>query len=1021
MPRRPRPATDDAPPPKPGAKPDAAPKPRTKSSAPPKPPGKRSAAVKRTSAPLKKYGEKRDFQRTPEPGPAVPEGGGGPLTFVVQKHSARRLHYDLRLELGGVMLSWAVPRGPSTDPAERRLAAHVEDHPLDYARFEGVIPAGEYGAGQVIVWDRGTYSPDEEGALSFHDLAEAEERMRAALADGKISVRMRGHRMKGSWALVRTDPRPGDAASGRRRRGRASAEAAREADDVGERSTGESWLLLKHRDEAATPDVDPERDLTSGLDSVLSDLTIERLKAGHRAPEAGAAPPLRPAELEGARPLPASRRRERTPMLATLAEQPFSRAGWIFEPKLDGVRALARIERRADGANVVTLTSRRGVDLTRSYPLLVRELAAQPLAGALLDGEIVALDEVGRPSFERLQQRMNLQDDEEVARAAAETPALLYAFDLVELEGYDLARVPLTERQRLLSLVLSPTGRLRLVERVEEDGEAAYAAATALGFEGIVAKRADSPYEPGRRSARWLKVKARHSDEFVVAGYVPGNGSRAHTFGALVLAEHRPTADGSAPVLSYVARVGSGFRDAQLSELRARLDGMRIDESPLAEVPAEAREATWVRPELVCEVKFAERTSSGGVRAPVFLRLRDDRDPSEIVRSTPAAVTAAASPAARVRGEARRAPLSPGGTIEEEAARVIAQLEAAPRASLRLAVEGEEVRLTNLDKPLWPPHAGAPAVTKRGLLLYLARVAPPLLRHVRDRPLTLTRYPNGIEGGSFYQKHWEQGRPDSVATVEVWSETADGDRLHLLCNNLSTLMWLGQLADLELHVSLARVTPEPGAPTLGREFGGSREQVLGSLLNHPDYLLFDLDPYIYSGREQAGEEPELNRRAWERTVALALELRELLDAAGLPSFVKSSGATGLHVHVPIVREPAFGYEAVRGICLTFAEFLARAHPKDVTLQWKTEDRRGRVFLDVNQNARIKNMAAPYSPRAKPGAPVSTPLRWEELGRVYPTDFTVETVPARLATIGDPWAEILEARQRLSTLGLTAGD
>ena len=465
-----------------------------------------------------------------------------------------------------------------------------------------------------------------------------------------------------------------------------------------------------------------------------------------------------------------------------------------------------------------------------------------------------------------------------------------------------------------------------------------------------------------------------------------------------------------------MARVGSGFRDAQLAELRARLDGMRTAESPLAEVPAEAREATWVRPELVVEVKFAERTSSGGLRAPAFLRLREDRDPAEIVRRA----ADAAPPAGRVAGAPAAAAPGGGGAIEAEAARVIAQLEEATRPSLRLAVEGEEVRLTNLDKPLWPPHTGAPAVTKRGLLLYLARVAPQLLRHVHDRPLTLTRYPNGIEGGSFYQKHWEQGRPDSVATVEVWSETADGDRLHLLCNNLSTLMWLGQLADLELHVSLARVTPEPGAPTLGREFGGSRDQILGSLLNYPDYLLFDLDPCIYSGREQDGAEPELNRRAWERTVALALELRELLDAAGLPSFVKTSGATGLHVHVPIVREPAFGFEAVRGVCQTFAEFLARAHPKDVTLQWKTEDRRGRVFLDVNQNARIKNMAAPYSPRAKPGAPVSTPLRWEELGRVYPTELTIETVPARLATIGDPWAEILDARQRLSTLGLAPG-
>lgn len=958
--------------------------------------------------PLDAYAKKRNFEQTPEPGAEIPEPVSGPLTFVVQKHAARRLHYDLRLELDGVMLSWAIPRGPSTDPGERRLAAHVEDHPLDYARFEGVIPAGAYGAGEVIVWDRGTYSPDEDGRLSFHDGQEAAARVRAALADGKLSVRMRGHRMKGSWALVRTEQSPGD--SPRRRRAGATADAQVDgAEGAPERNTDENWLLLKHRDEASGA----ERELTDDSDSVISNLTIERLKAGHRVPLQGSPPPLRPAELDGARSLPLRQRRERAPMLATLAERPFSRAGWIFEPKLDGVRALVRIERGVDGANAVTLTSRRGVDLSRTYPLLARELAEQPLAGALLDGEIVATDAAGRPSFERLQRRINLQDEAEIMRAAAETPVLFYAFDLVELERYDLTRVPLAERLRTLSLVLSATSRVRLVERVYGDGIAAYGAATALGFEGIVAKRADSPYEPGRRSAGWLKVKARVSEEFVVAGYIPGKGARTRTLGALVVAEYRRTATGAAPALTYVARVGSGFRDEQLAELRTRLDGMRVEESPLAEVPTEGRGATWVHPELVCEVRFAERTNSGGLRAPVFLRMRGDRGPADIVRRPPDEV--------RPTGiQSTRRGADTGDALREEAAHVVAQLEGAARPSLRLAVGGVEVRLTNLDKPLWPPHAGATAVTKRHLLVYFARVAPYLLQHLRDRPLTLTRYPNGVESGSFYQKHWEQGRPDSVETVRLWSETAAGDRLHVLCNNLSTLMWLGQLADLELHASLARVSPEPDAPALGREFGGSREQLLDSLLNYPDHLLFDLDPYIYSGREREGAEPELNRHAWSRTVELAQRLRELLDAAGLASFVKTSGATGLHVHVPIVREPAFGYPAVRNLCQTFAEFLAQAHPRDVTLQWKTEERRGRIFLDVNQNARIKNMAVAYSPRAKPGAPVSTPLLWEELERVYPTDFTVVTVPDRLATVGDPWAAILDAKQRLSQLGLHAG-
>ncbi len=922
-------------------------------------------------AALDAYAGKRDFERTSEPPAAIPEPSAGPLTFVVQRHAASRLHYDLRLELGGVMLSWAIPRGPSADPGERRLAARVEDHPLDYAGFEGVIPAGEYGAGEVVVWDRGTYSPDEGGLLSFHDRGEAERRTRAALAEGKLSLRMRGHRMKGSWALVRTGG------------GRAE----------------EGWLLLKHRDEAAGVD------LGSPLDSVISDLSVDRLKAGHR-PDAGLRPPpLRTAELAGARPLPSRDRGERAPMLATAREHAFSRGGWLFEPKLDGVRALARLERGEGGSLEAALTSRRGHDLSASYPLLAGELAAQPLAGAVLDGEIVATDEAGRPSFERLQRRINLADAGEIRRAAVETPVRYYAFDLLELEGYDLARVPLAERARMLSLVISPTARIRLVERIAGDGVAAYRAAVDLGFEGIVAKRADSPYEPGRRSANWVKVKARSSEEFVICGYVEGKGSRARTLGSLVLAEHRPSAPGSGRELRYVGRVGSGLREAQLVELRERLDALASEESPLAEIPAEARAARWARPELVCEVTFAERTGSGGLRAPVFLRMRPDRRAAEIVAAPREAVRA--GPAERpARPAASRAP----GAGAAEAA---AQLEGSTRASLRLAVGDVEVRLTNLDKPLWPPHEGREAVAKRDLLLYLAAAAPSLLPHLRDRPLTLTRYPDGLQGGSFYQRHWEEGRPEWVETVSL--PGAGERRVHVLCNNLATLMWLGQLAVLELHAPLGRLSPAPDAAMPE----GPRGEALDALLDRPDYLLFDLDPYIYSGREPEGSEPELNRRAWAATVGVALRLRELLQAAGLASFVKTSGATGLHVHVPVVREPAFDYASVRAICQTFAEFLESAHPGEVTLRWRTTERRGRVFLDVNQNARAKNMAAPYSPRAKPGAPVSTPLLWEELERVYPGDFTVATLPGRLRSSGDPWSGILGAKQRLSELGLQA--
>ena len=901
---------------------------------------------------LSEYGAKRDFAKTPEPPPASADTDAGPLTFVVQKHRATRLHYDLRLELGGVMPSWPVPRGPSSNPRDRRLAIQTEDHPLDYASFEGIIPRGEYGAGDVIVWDNGSYSPDEDGRSSFHDRATAEDRVREGIANGKLSILLRGRKLKGSWALVKT-------------------------------STEErSWLLIKHNDEAA----DPERDLVVEDASVISGLTIEDLQGG-RLPD-----PSHQGTPPALGDLPGAERGEPPgvvePMLATLAAEPFDHPDWLFEPKLDGIRALAHL---VDGE--VTLRSRRGEDITSHYPALARALAEQPAASFVFDGEIVARDEQGTPSFERLQQRMNLLDASEIARADASTPVLYFPFDLLHLDGFDLRGVPLGHRLEVLARVLLPTLFVQPVQIFAADGRAAFEAAVKLGLEGIVAKRRDSTYVEGRRSRQWLKVKARQSDEFVVGGYHGGEGARGGSFGALLVGTHD---EGGR--LRYAGRVGTGFDGRTLRALRERLDAIVIEQNPFADEPPDIGQVTFVRPEIVAEVEFANWTRDRNLRAPSFIRLREDKPASEV---RIAAVVAPPSPAGAGRPEDGAAAI----------ASVLEQLRDDAR-ELRLGVADAELRVSNLDKVMWPETADQRALTKRDLLRYLAEVSPWLLPHTRDRPVTLTRYPDGIDGPSFYQKHYE-GAPDFVQTVRVHTDSAGGDQDAILCNNLPTLLWLGQLADLELHVSLARVRPEPDGHHLSTEFAGSKAQIEASLLNYPDFVLFDLDPYIYAGTEAAGAEPELNRVAFRKTVEVARWLKELLDATSLSSFVKTSGATGLHIYVPVRRQ--FDYSTVRSVAETFGGFLLRAHPREVTLEWSVERRTGKIFVDVNQNVRIKNLAAMFSPRPKPGAPVSMPLRWDELGEIYPTDFTLLTALERVAEIGDPWADILAHKHDLEAL------
>jgi bifunctional non-homologous end joining protein LigD len=895
--------------------------------------------------PLEPYAAKRAFTRTPEPPPALATERRGPLLFVVQKHAARRLHYDFRLELDGVLKSWAVPKGPSLDPADKRMAVAVEDHPFDYASFEGVIPPKQYGAGRVIVWDCGVYSPDEDRQYAFDDRPEAQRRLRAGLERGKLSFFLRGEKLKGSFALVRT-------------------------------STAPQWLLIKHKDRFVS-----KADMLLEDRSVLSGVSLDDLatRASPGRGEAARLAPVGPAEA-----MPESL----APMLAAIGEAARSDPAWAFEPKLDGYRVIAFV-----AGSTVRLRSRRGLDLTAQFPEIVAELAAFGADQMILDGEIVVLDPSGRPSFNALQNRAQRRGAPDIAQAQREAPAVLVCFDLLHFAGMNLRSAPYEDRRRYLAQCLLPSAHVQLIHSSAQ-AETLYAAAMASGYEGVVAKRRDSIYQPGQRVSAWLKVKPVQSAEFVIGGWTRGKGAR-ESLGALLLGYW----EGGA--LEYAGHVGSGLDEAAVAELTRRAPALRRKSSPFAQEPPLHRPTTWLEPRLVAEVSFLERTPTGLLRAPVFVRLRDDVPAPSVGRPQRAGTRSVAHGVS-----------SPPAPLDEADA-VLQQL-AGEGSRLDLMVAGERLRLTNLDRVYWPEVPGAhPAITKRDFVRYLAAVSRYMLPHLEDRPLTMIRMPEGIHGERFYQKHWEHELPDFVQTVAIFSEHRGANDRYILVNNLPTLLWLGQNGTLELHVWHSRANAEADAAGKGNDYASSLESLERSALNYPDFLVFDIDPYIYSGKEKQGEEPELNEKGFATGKKVAFWLRALLEQMGLRAIVKTSGKTGLHIFVPIERNVTF--DTVRQICEMVGRHILKEHPKEVTVEWSTGKRTGKIFIDYNMNVRGKTLAAAYSPRGSPGAPVSMPLTWEELERAKPEDFTPGSVIARLERTGDRWHDWRSTKQNLALI------
>ena len=920
--------------------------------------------------PLEEYRRKRDFARTPEPPPgSVAPGPAALRRFVVQRHRATRLHYDVRLEIDGVLVSWAVPKGPTLDPAARRMAVHVEDHPLEYFDFEGVIPAGLYGAGDVIVWDWGTWEPETETPDPG-----------AAIEHGELKFRANGQKLAGRFTIVRTSRRPGT-----------PPRTAFEDD------AGDQWLLIHKRDDHAVPGWDAE----DHPRSAKSGRTNDEVKANAPAIWVSGAPAaVAGIDLAGARETAMPRYLE--PMRATLAARPFRDEDWLFEVKWDGYRVEAVVR---DGS--VALFTRNGNDASTYFPRLLEPPTWIDARQAIVDGEVVALDESGRPDFGLLQERIGAGRTGTVGGAGHSAPLVYQVFDLLYLDGRTLVDVPLEQRKRLLELVLRPTARVMYAGHIDTEGIAFFEVARAQALEGIVGKQRRSRYEPGRRSAAWLKIKARPEQELVVGGWTPGEGT-AGELGALAVGVYE------GPRLRFAGKVGSGFDARTRKDLRGRLDALEVPEPPFDPAPApdyrgrwggDLAGVRWARPELVIRAEIGGWTRDGHVRQTAFKGVEPGRDPRDVVReravdpakagreaevaypvvTIPAPIAPTSVPATTSTSATTSPAAVEDSTVVETAGAGELEALATMKPDGPWQVGGQELRLTNLDKVLFPPRDGvdeAP-VTKRDLIGYFARIAPAMLPHLADRPLNLHRFPNGADAPGFWQKDIPASAP---RWLTIWRETGvDGrqDRSandHLVADRLATLCWLGNQAAFEVHAWTSTIH-DPWTPT---------------------FALIDIDPGTGT--------------AWDETLLLGRLFRTALDHLGVRSCLKLTGSRGLQAWIPVERG-RYTYADTSAWVERLSRAIGSSVPDLVSWEWAKAERGGRARLDYTQNAAIKTLVAPYAVRPRPGAPVSAPIRWTELDDpdLAPDRWTVRNVVDRVAANGDPWAGLQADAQALPPL------
>jgi len=885
---------------------------------------------------LELYRKKRNFKTTPEPAGRVGPRRRRALSFVIQKHKASHLHYDFRLELHGVLLSWAVPKGPSLDPADKRLAMHVEDHPIEYGGFEGVIPPRQYGSGTVLLWDRGTWEPEGDPDAGYKA--------------GKLKFVLHGEKLRGGFVLVRSHG--------------------------GKYAGDKSWLLIKERDEHARTGADAHI-VDTEPDSVASGRTLDQITADadrvwhsnrsvaenvrdarsakRRSPRAKTS--VDASQVEGAR--KAALPDALDAQLAMLVDAAPDGDTWVHEIKFDGYRMLCRID-----SGKCTIVSRNGKTWTDVFPAIAAAVARLPVKSAWIDGEIVVNDASGRSSFQALQNVLSLESG---------AKPIYYAFDLPYADGHDLRDATLVDRKALLRTIIGDDPLVRYSDHVQGNGPTFFAEACRVGLEGIISKRADSRYR-ATRGRDWQKIKCEQRQEFVIGGYTDPQGARSG-FGALLLGVY------DRGDLRYCGKVGTGFNETLLASLSDALRKRATDRSPFVDPPtgAEGRRAHWVKPELVCEVRFTEWTRDGTLRHPSFEGLREDKRPRDVVREVPAHLrssSGAAQDEAQTPSSARKRKPSAKTADKARASANTGKAPTLPKGSSRKGTTAAPdnvagVPISNGDKVLYP-EAG---VTKRELALYYDAIDKWIVPHLANRPLTLVRCPNGWNKPCFFQKHANETVSEFIDRIDI--SEGRGEKPYMMANSVSAIVALVQMGVLEIHPWGSR------APRLG----------------YPDRLVFDFDPDEGLG--------------FDRLVEAVGVLRKLLDTLGLRAFVKTTGGKGLHVVVPI--KPKRAWDPAKAFCKAIAELLVRTFPDRFTSKITKSTRQGKIFVDYLRNAENATAIAPYSVRAKANAPVAMPIDWEQLEEDVRFDhFNVRNVPGLLRRRRrDPWSDMAKVHQELT--------
>ncbi|MFO7978009.1 MAG: DNA ligase D [Bacteroidales bacterium] len=819
---------------------------------------------------LSKYKEKRKFEDTPEPD-APKAKSHSLLSFVVQRHEASRLHYDFRLEMEGVLKSWAVPKGPSMVAGEKRLAIMVEDHPLDYGEFTGVIPEGNYGAGVVEIWDQGVVLPVKKGDDPPKVLSDQ-------LQKGDLKFVLQGRHLKGEFALVRM-----------------------------KNQQQNQWLMIKKQDDYAVDHYDIEKISPIRKINRKTALKENTTKKPSRKKKQAA-----PQDEDFPSQVP-------KPMLASPTKKIIDDPDWIYEPKYDGYRMISAINK-----GKAALYSRNGHSFNEKYEILAKELK-KIKDRVILDGEVVIENQKGVSDFQLLQNY----------NSTKKGVLKYYVFDILYLNGTNTGSLSLANRKELLEMFFNKYKLKNVFNSTYQQGggKELFDNLAAKGYEGVIAKNPEGQYLPGKRNDGWLKVKAHMMQEAVIAGYTLPQKGRKY-FGSLILGLY----DGGA--LKYIGNCGTGFNDVSLKELYQEFEKRQIEESPFKEMPKLSwakGKPVWIKPELVCNVKFTEWSQEGRMRHPVFMGLRTDKDAEEVEKELPVDIKKKEHPKQKT-----------------------------------FTISGRKVKCTNLTKVFWPDEG----YTKGDLIAYYRAVSRYMVPYLINRPQSLNRHPNGINGKSFYQKNMNVKQlPDWVKTVKVYSGSNESAIDYLVCNDAATLVYMANLGCIEIN---------PWHSTFQKP-------------DNPTYMMLDLDPA---------------KIAFKEVVNTALVIKEICDEIDIPCYCKTSGATGLHVFIPLGAR--YSYDQVK----TFAEIMAvithQRLPEVTSVERSTSKRKDKVYVDFLQNRKAQTLAAPYSVRPQPGATVSAPLRWEEVNhQLSPQMFTIKNMMQRLDAMGDIWSPVLKEKVALN--------